>query len=119
GPGADAEEDRVVALSEQVVDREVAPELHPALELGIAELPDRVQLLVELHLREAVLRDAVAEHAALLLHHLEHRDRVTLQRRVIRAGEASRAGADHGDALAGRRLLTAMRRSMVHTHHSP
>ena len=99
-PRADAEEDRVVALREELVDGEVAAELHAALELGVAELPDAVELLVELDLRQPVLGDAVAEHAALLALHVEHGDGVTLERGVVGARHAGRSRADHGDALA-------------------
>src|SRR5207237_8475003 len=72
-PRAESEEDSVIALREEIVDREVAPEHHAALELGVAELPHRVQLLIELDLRQAVVGDAVAGDAARLPHPVEPR----------------------------------------------
>src|SRR5437867_2112538 len=116
-PRADAEEHRVVPLREELIHGEVAAELHAALELRVALLPERVQLFVELHLREAVLRNAVAADAALLVHHVEHRHRVTVERRVVRGGHAGRSGAHDRDALAARDLLRERRRGDVHLHH--
>src|SRR5438552_638244 len=115
-PRADAEEDGVVSLREQLLDGEITAELLPALELGVAQLPQRVQLFVELHLREAVLGDAVAADAALLVHHVEHRHGVTVQRDVVRGGHARGSGADDRDALAARDLLRERRRRDVHLH---
>src|SRR6266568_3895937 len=100
-PRAEAEEDRVVTLREEIVDREVAAEHHAALELRIAELPHRVQLLVELHFRQAVLGDAVARDPALLVHHVEDRDGVALERGVIRGGHPGGTRAHDGYAFAG------------------
>ena len=53
---------------------------------------------VLLHLE---IRDAVAQQAADAVALLEHRDGVAGARQLLRGGQTRRAGADHGDALAG------------------
>src|SRR6266513_3259507 len=115
-PRAQTEEHRVVALREEVVEREIAAEHHPAHELRVAQLPDGVQLLVELHLWQAIFRNAVARDAALLLHHVDNRDRVALERGVVGRGHPRRTGTDHGDALAGRHSLRERCRRCLHLH---
>ena len=57
---------------------------------------------VQLFAREAVGRDAVAEHAAEPLLFFKNRHAVPHEAQIIRAGKAARASADDGDALAGR-----------------
>ena len=92
---ADRHDDRIEALHRQVVEREVAPEpgVHDHLR---AEAHDRLVLgLEDLDLRQAVLRDAVAEHAAGRRVALEDRDVVAGDQQVVRGGHAGRAGADH------------------------
>ena len=59
-------------------------------------------LRVQLFAREAVSRDAVAEHTAELLLFLKNCHAVPHEAQIIRAGKAARAAADDGDALAGR-----------------
>ena len=70
---ADRDDDGVEALVLEVVEREVAPEALVARHLP-AEAGDRLVLgLEDLDLRQAVLRDPVAEHAAGRRVPLEHR----------------------------------------------
>jgi len=77
------------------------------LHAEIENLPD---LGVEHFLGQAVLRDAVAEHAARLGLRLEHVHGVTAHGQVVRAREAARAGAHDGHALAvARRHLGPVR----------
>ena len=115
-PAPDAEEHRVVALGEEVVDGEVATQCHAAFELGVTELPHRIQLLVELHFRKPVLGDAVAADTPLLFHHVEDRHRVALERGVVRAREARRSRADDRHALPGRGQLREWGRCLIHLH---
>ena len=66
-----------------------------------AEVPDGLVLGLEhLDLGQAVLRDAVAEHAAGRRVALDDRDGVALDGQVVGSRHAGRAGADDGDALA-------------------
>src|SRR5690349_5306068 len=103
GPGADGEIHRVEARVEEVVHGEVFAELDVVLRVH-TELPDAFELLIHHVLLQAVLRDAIAQHAAGLGHHVEDLAIVALQRQVIGGGQAAGAGADDGDLLAGRRL---------------
>ena len=59
-------------------------------------------LRVQLFAREAVGRDAVAEHAAEPLLFFKNRHAVAHKAQIIRAGKPARAAADDGDAFAGR-----------------
>ena len=102
---ADRDDDAVEALVLEVVEREVLPQLHAAAHPA-AEARDGLVLgLEDLHLRQAVLRDAVAEHAAGGGIPLEDRHVVAGQEQVERGAHARRAGADDGGAAAGRGLL--------------
>ena len=75
-------------------DAEVVLHLH-------AQGGDLVDLLVQDALGQAVLGDAVAEHAAHLGHGIHNGHPVALQRQVVGRGEAARAAADDAHPLAG------------------
>ncbi len=70
-----------------------------------AEPRDRLVLgLEDLDLRQAVLRDAVAEHAARHRVALEDRHVVAGDQQVVRRGPSRRPGPDDGDPTPGARL---------------
>ena len=95
--GADREVGRVELVAQR---REVA---HGRLEAHVdAAVQDPLDLGVEALARQAVARDAVAQHAAEVLARLEDRDLVAHDREVVGAREAGRTAAHDGDALAGR-----------------
>ena len=96
--GPEAQEDRVVARR-QVLHLKVDAQARVALELD-AHAPQDVQLLVDQVARQAVARDAVAQHAAGVRQRLEDLDGVALEPRVEGAGQAGGTGADDGDRLA-------------------
>ena len=101
---ADRDDDRVEALVLEVVEREVAAQALVADDLA-AEPGDGLVLgLEDLDLRQAVLRDAVAEHPARRRVALEDRHVVAGDQQVVGRGHAGRAGADDGRAAAGLRL---------------
>ena len=101
---ADRDDDRVEALVGQVVEREVAAERLVADDLA-AEPGDRLVLgLEDLDLRQAVLRDAVAEHPAGRRVALEDGHVVAGEQQVVGGGHAGRPGADDRGPPAGRRL---------------
>ena len=107
---ADGDDDGVEALVLQVVEREVAPQAHVATHLA-AEPDHRLVLgLEDLDLRQAVLRDAVAEHAARRGVALEHRHVVAGQQQVVGGGHAGGPGADDRGAAPGRGLLLERQR---------
>ena len=107
---ADRDDDRVEALVGQVVEREVAAEAGVADHLA-AEPGDRLVLgLEDLDLRQAVLRDAVAEHPARRRVALEDGHVVAGEQQVVRGGHAGRAGADDRGPAAGRGLLLERQR---------
>ena len=99
---AGAHEDGVEAAAEKVVDSEV-------LAHGGVEVEDHAEILYLLDLAahhlfgQAVLGDAVHEHATRLRLHLENLHGETLAREVAGYGEAGRPAAYHGDAAT--RLL--------------
>ena len=101
---ADRHDDGIEAPVRQVVEREVATEAGVADHLA-AEPGHRLVLgLEDLDLRQAVLRDAVAEHPARRRVALEDRHVVAGEQQVERGAHAGRAGADDGSRAAGRRL---------------
>ena len=72
------------------------------VQLGLdAAVEQPLDLRVELLARQAVVGDAVAQHAAEVLALLEDLDAVAHEGQVVRAREARRAAADDGDALLG------------------
>ena len=88
---ADRDDDRVEALVLEVVEREVLAQLLVAHDLA-AEPDDRLVLgLEDLDLGQAVLRDAVAEHAAGRRVALEDRHVVAGEQQVVGRGHAGRA----------------------------
>src|SRR5262245_43415400 len=93
---AAADEDRVVLLGEQLLERR---DVRAAAELD-AEVEDVADLLVDDLLREPELRDLAADHAARLRVAVVDDDLVAERREVARDGEGRGAGADAGDALA-------------------
>ena len=107
---ADGDDDAVEPLVLEVVEREVPAQLHVAAHLA-AEAGDGLVLgLEDLHLGQAVLRDAVAEHAAGGRVALEDRHVVAGEQQVERGAHAGRAGADDRRAPAGRGLLLERQR---------
>ena len=101
---ADRDDDRVEALVLEVVEREVAAEALVADDLA-AEPGHRLVLgLEDLDLRQAVLRDPVAEHPARRRVALEDRDVVAGDQQVVGGGHAGRPGADDRGLAAGLRL---------------
>ena len=106
--GAEAEEHGVVVLAEGV----------EAADLGAgadrdSQRPDLVELLVEQVGRQAVGRNAVAQHAAGLLLLLEDLDLVTERTQVVGGGETGWTGADDPDPLAGVRRDLGLRVAAV------
>ncbi len=98
---ADGDDRGVEALVAQVVEGEVAAQRLVALDPA-AEPPDRLVLgLEDLLLGQAVLGDAVAEHAAGLRVALEHRHVVAGHEQVVGSGHAGRTRADDRHSLAG------------------
>ena len=93
---AEAEEHGVVVLAERfdAADRGAGVDRD-------AEHLDLLDLLVEQIGRQAVGRDAVAEHPAGLLLRLEDLDLVAVGAQVVGRGETGRPGADDADAFAG------------------
>ena len=69
-----------------------------------AELVELFLIAVEDGFRQAEVRDAVAQHAADLVHALEHRDVVAELRELHRDRDAGRARADDRDVLPLGRL---------------
>ena len=103
--GAGADEHGLEAhVVEQLVDGQHLADDHVRLDVH-AEGAEVVDLAVDDRLRQTELRNAVAEHAAGDVQRLVDRDLVAHARQIARAGQAGRAGADHGDlvAVGGRR----------------
>src|ERR1035437_4465381 len=98
-PRPQPQEDGVVAALLQAGHREVAPELDVGGELD-AEIEDLVDLQVEHVLGQAVLGDAVAQHAPRLGLGLEHRNFEAAQGEVVGAGQPRRARPHHRHLLA-------------------
>ena len=117
---ADGDDDAVEALVLEVVEGEVPAQLHVAAHLA-AEARDRLVLgLEDLDLGQAVLRDAVAEHAAGGGVALEDGHVVAGQQQVVGRAHAGRAGADDRGAPAGRGLLLERQRRVdVLVEHRP
>lgn len=99
GVGADADVDGVVVALE-VLDRDVGADGDAELDVD-AERGDERDLGVEQILGQAVVRDAVAEHAAELGALLVDGDRMSHARQEVGCGKAAGATADDGHALAG------------------
>ena len=94
-----ADEDRRVAeFVDELVDRDRLTDDHVAHELD-AERLEVLDILVDDLLRQAVLGDAVAQHAAVRVQRLEDRHRVAQLREVAGHREAGRARADDSDLL--------------------
>ena len=70
----------------------------------------RVEAAVEDPLLQLELGNAVAQQAADAIGALEHRDPVAGAVQLLGGGQAGRAGADDGDALAGARRRRPRRR---------
>jgi hypothetical protein len=117
---ADRHHHRVVALVLEVVEAEVAAERLPAHEAAAQPGDALVLGGQDPVLRQAVLGDAVAEHAARRLVTLEDRDVVAGDQEVVRRRRAGRPRPDHGDPLAGLGLeLEGDRRVDVPLEHLP
>ena len=93
-------EEHGVVLLEELLELVVDAEAAVDLQLD-AHAPQDVDLLVQEVARQAVARDAVAEHAARLGQGLEDLDRVPLEPGVEGGGEAGGPAAHDGDLLAG------------------
>ncbi len=101
--GAECQVDGVEALFLEAGDREVFSQGGIGFH-GHAQVGDPGDLLVQQFLGQAVLGDAVAQHAAQVGRFLEQGDGVALQHQVIGAGQSRGPAADDGDFLAvGRR----------------
>ena len=105
--GAAREHDRVVLLDE-LVDRQRDADMDAVMEGHAFGLHLR-DAAVDVHLLHLEVGNAVAQQAAGLGPALIDMHVVAGARELLRAGEARRAGADHGDLLAGlhRRRLPA------------
>ena len=93
-PGADAEEDRRVAVGAQLArcrTSAVSGRLKIELDPEVTDLGD---LPVDDLAWQAVLGNAVAHHAAAVLHRLEYRDLVAHHRQIVGARHARRARPD-------------------------
>ncbi len=101
---AERQEDRLVALGEQVIDREIAAERLAVAEVP-AEIDDDVGFERQRVLGQAIAGDADLGHAAGLLGLLEHVDMVAVEQQVVGGGDAGGAGADHGHLYAVLRPL--------------
>ena len=99
GPGADGHHHGVVAAL-KFLEGGVHPDAEVVLHLH-TQGGDLVDLLVQHLLGQAVLGDAVAEHAAHLGHGIHNGHPVALQGQVVGRGEAARAAADDAHPLAG------------------
>ena len=97
-PCTRAHKDRLVAVAEQVVHRERAANRRVRTDVDA----ERVQLFavaVNGRGRQTEIGDAIAQHAADLLHALEHGNAVALLRELDRDHDARRTRADHGDIV--------------------
>ena len=104
--------DGLVALLEEAVDGEVRAGAPAQLQVD-AERQDLVDLALDDLVRQAVVRDAGAQHAAGDRLRLEDGDLVAEVGQVAGAGEAGGAGADDGHAFLvdDRRRLNGHRRA--------
>ena len=97
---SDGDEDRLVPLVEQVVQREIRADRRPEADLH-SSCHDRLDLVVEDVDREAVSGDPDAKHSPGDVERLEDHGGVAHVREVPRAGEPGRAGADDRDPPIG------------------
>ena len=104
---AHAEEDRVVAASEERVEREVAPEA-AVEEVLAAHALDRGRLRLEKRVRQTVGGNAEASHAARARMLFINVDHVAAAKQMVGAVDAGGTRADHGDALRDGRGLHAL-----------
>jgi hypothetical protein len=108
-PCSDAEEDRLIALGEQIIQGQVLPDADPGDEAD-AQLLQVGDLLIHDGFGQFEGRDAVAEEAAGLRHRLEDRHRMALAGQELGHGEPGRAGAHHrGPPAGGRRPVEDQR----------
>ena len=107
-PGTVGDDERI-AVAPEVGERGVAPDLEVVHELD-AHRSDEVGLGLEDGLRQAVLGDAVAEHAAHLGHLVDDLHLRAAAGELVGAGKSGGAAADDGHALAGERGLVDRRR---------
>ena len=105
--GADGDIDAVILMLE-LFKPDVLANGHAGVDLN-AGGEDGLDLLVKELSREAVARDAVAEHAAELLALFVDGHGVAHQSQIVRAAQAARAAADDGDLLARRRSAGRIR----------
>ena len=96
--GANGQVDRIelIAQAGKLLTVDGVVELH--VDTGAQ---DPVDLGLQSLARQAVAGNAVAQHAAQVVALLKDGHLVTHHGQVVGAGKASRAAADHGDALAG------------------
>ena len=100
---AGADEDRVVVLSQQLLQ---AVDALAAFEFD-AEIEDVIGFLVDHGIRQAEFRDLGSHHAAGLRIGIEHRAVVTERREVAGHRERGGTAADDRDALAVFRATAA------------
>ncbi len=101
---ADRHDDRVVALVLQIVEREVAPEALVADDPASKPGHRLVLRLEDLDLRQAVLRDPVAEHPARRRVALKYSHIVAADQEVVGGRHPGRPRPDDGSPAAGLRL---------------
>ena len=99
-PDAGADEDRLVAVAEEVVNLERLADVGVGADFDILEPQVAVLEIVEHALGQAEFGDAVAQHAADLIVAFKDRDVVAVPRQNDRDGQPGRSGADDRDPLA-------------------
>ena len=99
-PGADPQEDGVIAGFGQGADSEVFTELNIQPRFD-AQIEDPVNLPLENLIGKAVFGDSVSDHAAEFRHHVEDRNIVTESFQEKRTTQSGGTAADHGDFAVG------------------
>ena len=97
--GAGADEDRLVALLEELVHGQGFADDHVGLDFH-PQLPESLHLPGHDGLGQTEFRNAVDQHAAGGMQGFEHRDPEPLLGQIPGAGEPGGAGADDGHAVA-------------------
>ena len=112
--GAGADKDRLIAVSEQVVDGLGAADNEVQDEFNALCL-QRVDFLLYNSLRETELRNAVHQNAACGVQYLEYGDVIAHVAQIARTGQTGRAGTDDSDLVAvGSRNLDRIGGRMCH-----
>ena len=117
-PGADGQDHRAV-IPAQLLQLDVPAQAHPGLQ-GHPQAQHGLDLPVQGLLRQAVVGDAVAQHAAGLLLRLEHGDGHPLAGQVVGGRQPGGAAAHHrrpAAAARGQQRVVALRRGQVQVGH--